>query len=304
MFALGETLHEARVRRGLSLADVEAELRIRTRYLSALEEERWEVLPGTAYTRAFLRGYAEFLELDGDVFVSEYAARVEPDDEPEELAPAPAPVSRRLPRPHLDVRLRLVAVAAVVVAAAAGLLALGLTSQSSGSGNTAAPPAQSTSTAATTTATRPAAPAPAPKPALAAVAIHAAGAWDPDGDGHEHDADVPKATDGNPATAWTTETYRAGLQKPGVGLLLDAGRTVALRRLVVVTDTPGYTAVVQAGPSATGPFRAVSAPATVGKRTVFTLRSAAERYYVVWITKLDGLAHVNEVEAFRATAQP
>jgi hypothetical protein len=121
-------------------------------------------------------------------------------------------------------------------------------------------------------------------------------AFDPEGSGGEHDADAPKASDGDPATFWTTEMYRS-FTKSGVGLVLDAKRAVRLSQLTVSTDTPGFTAVIKAGSSPQGPFAAVSGSETVGGTTAFRLHSAAARYYLVWITKLAGRAHVNEVKA-------
>jgi cytoskeletal protein RodZ len=92
MFAIGHSLREARTRRGLSSADVQKGIRIRERYLTALEEERWELLPGEAYTKGFLRTYAEFLGLDGNLYIDEYNARIAVRDEeplvPHTLAPA------------------------------------------------------------------------------------------------------------------------------------------------------------------------------------------------------------------------
>jgi hypothetical protein len=83
MFDIGATLVEAREKRKLSLADAQKELRIRERYLTALEAEEWDVLPGEAYTRAFLRSYAEYLGLDGTLYVDEYNERIaEHEDEP------------------------------------------------------------------------------------------------------------------------------------------------------------------------------------------------------------------------------
>jgi hypothetical protein len=71
--------------------------RTRVRYLRALEEERFEQLPAGAYRRTFLRGYANFLGLDADAFVDEYAARFERLEGAERVAlPVPARV-RRLP---------------------------------------------------------------------------------------------------------------------------------------------------------------------------------------------------------------
>jgi len=135
------------------------------------------------------------------------------------------------------------------------------------------------------------------------VALRGVGAYDPPpGDGQEHDAAAPRATDGNEATYWETSTYRypdGGLGKPGVGLVLDAGRAVTLHRLVVTTDTPGFTARIRAGDSPTGPFRFVSGPQTVSKSTTFDLENAQARYFVVWITNLGthSQVHVNEVVA-------
>ena len=76
MFDIGASLREARTRRGLSLDDVTAGLRIRERYVTALEDERWELMPGEAYAKGFLRMYAEFLGLDGSLYVDEYNERI------------------------------------------------------------------------------------------------------------------------------------------------------------------------------------------------------------------------------------
>ena len=87
---IGHRLREARESRGLSLDDVERATKIRVRHLDALEEERFELLPGDAYVRGFLRTYADFLGLEGQRFVDEYTARF-PNAEPAlELAPSPA----------------------------------------------------------------------------------------------------------------------------------------------------------------------------------------------------------------------
>ena len=72
---IGESLHEARARRGIELIDVERATKIRVEYLRAMEEERWELLPGAAYARGFLRTYGNFLGLDGQALVEEYGHR-------------------------------------------------------------------------------------------------------------------------------------------------------------------------------------------------------------------------------------
>ena len=83
MFQIGPSLREARTRRGLSPGDVHKAIRIRERYLTALEEERWDMLPGDAYTKGFLRTYAEFLGLNGQLYIDEFNARVAAhEDEP------------------------------------------------------------------------------------------------------------------------------------------------------------------------------------------------------------------------------
>ncbi len=163
--------------------------------------------------------------------------------------------------------------------------------------------------------TRDGAPQPAParaapprRPAPAPLALHAVGAYDPaPGDGVEDNARLPLATDGNPATAWATEWYasaRFGNLKSGVGLVLDARRPVQLRSVTVLTDTPGFSALVKAGSAADGPFDAVSRVETVGRSTTFTIASRRDRrYYVIWITSLSPataprfLADVSEVTA-------
>src|SRR3954468_1099245 len=76
MFDIGASLREAREKRGLSSEDVQEALRIRERYLTALEEEHWELLPGDAYTKGFLRTYAEFLGLNGQLYIDEYNGRI------------------------------------------------------------------------------------------------------------------------------------------------------------------------------------------------------------------------------------
>ncbi|MGH2934310.1 MAG: RodZ domain-containing protein [Gaiellaceae bacterium] len=82
MFEIGGSLREARLKRNLTPADVQKAIRIRDRYLQALEEERWELLPGDAYVKGFLRTYADYLGLDGNLYVDEYNSRFARPDEP------------------------------------------------------------------------------------------------------------------------------------------------------------------------------------------------------------------------------
>jgi eukaryotic-like serine/threonine-protein kinase len=130
------------------------------------------------------------------------------------------------------------------------------------------------------------------------VSLVGAAAEDPAGDG-EHDDEVGNATDKNRETYWTTQDYRS-FDKPGVGLIVDAGRPIALSRLTVVSDTPGFPATIRAAASPSGRFVAVSGEQDVGERTTFRIDTQDKdyRYYEVWLQLPDGgRAHINEVTA-------
>src|ERR1700674_639179 len=75
MFEIGNSLREARVRQGLDYPQVELATKIRAKYIRALEEEQFEVLPSGTYIKGFMRSYAEFLGLDGQLYVDEYNSR-------------------------------------------------------------------------------------------------------------------------------------------------------------------------------------------------------------------------------------
>jgi hypothetical protein len=147
MFEIGGSLREARLKRDLSPADVQKAIRIRDRYLQALEEERWELLPGDAYVKGFLRTYADFLGLDGNLYVDEYNNRFAQPDEPlivpERFArPGPLLGGVGLLRP-------LVAVG-VIVAIVAAVAAWQLNRSSGSKHGTPPPPSLPTTTGSTT----------------------------------------------------------------------------------------------------------------------------------------------------------
>ena len=75
MFEIGSSLREARARRGIEIAQAEQATKIRGKYLQALEEEQFALLPAETYVRGFLRTYAEYLGLDGQLYVDEYDSR-------------------------------------------------------------------------------------------------------------------------------------------------------------------------------------------------------------------------------------
>ncbi|HWH13929.1 MAG TPA: helix-turn-helix domain-containing protein, partial [Miltoncostaeaceae bacterium] len=78
MFEIGNTLREARLRRGLDIAECEAGTKIRAKYLRAMEDEHFDLLPSPAYVRGFLRTYAQYLGLDGQLMNDEYESRFVP----------------------------------------------------------------------------------------------------------------------------------------------------------------------------------------------------------------------------------
>ncbi len=158
MPGIGETLREARVRQRVNIEELEQTTKIRAKYLRALENEEFGLLPGPTYVKSFLRTYAEKLGLDPQLLVEEFRAKYE-EPEPVEFQPIASP-----PR---DARRRPVAPpfgpgAAIVVAAVAllaFLLVLGLTSGED-------EPQQSVDTGPAKQQPKPRQPAtPAPKPA-------------------------------------------------------------------------------------------------------------------------------------------
>ncbi len=75
MFEIGNSLREARVRQGVDFPELEQATKIRGKYLRALEDENFEQLPGQTYVKGFLRTYADYLGLDGQLYVDEYNSR-------------------------------------------------------------------------------------------------------------------------------------------------------------------------------------------------------------------------------------
>ena len=131
---IGETLREARMRQRLDIADVEDRTKIRAKYLRALENEEWGLLPGPTFVKTFLRTYAEVVGVDPYLLVEEYRLTEESSDSPEFQSLATIPTRERrdrgrggrrpLQRPPRR-RGGLIA-AAVAVALVAFLLVLGL----------------------------------------------------------------------------------------------------------------------------------------------------------------------------------
>ena len=160
---IGGELRETRLRLGLTLEQVETATRIRRRYLEALEEERFDELPGEAYAKGFLRTYADHLGLDGAQFLARYRERFPRRPEPP-VAPSPEP-------PYESSRLRIAVVAAGAVAVlAVGALVAWQLDDHDGGADTRSRSAPTASVDARTV-TKTAAPAPARTPVLALRAV-------------------------------------------------------------------------------------------------------------------------------------
>jgi cytoskeleton protein RodZ len=136
---IGPTLREARNRRKVDLSEVEAAIKIRVRYLQAMENEEWDALPGGAYTRGFIRTYASYLGLDGERLADDYRrATGPPGGERVPKRVEPVPTARRGRRPLVSSRLVIVAVCLVLVAVVIGIALAG-----GGGGSSSSPTAAS-----------------------------------------------------------------------------------------------------------------------------------------------------------------
>ena len=117
------------MRQRLDITDVEAQTKIRAKYLRALENEDFGMLPGPTFVKSFLRTYAEFLGLDPHLLVEEYRIRFDPRDESELTPFARPPRGRQRRRPPR--RPAWLPIAGAVVLLVGLLLVLGLTGGSS-----------------------------------------------------------------------------------------------------------------------------------------------------------------------------
>jgi cytoskeleton protein RodZ len=96
---IGASLREARLRAKVDITDVEAATKIRAKYLRALENEEWGLLPGPAFVKSFLRTYADYLGLDGKLLVDEYKLRHERPTDIDQMPISPNLGRRRTPGP-------------------------------------------------------------------------------------------------------------------------------------------------------------------------------------------------------------
>jgi cytoskeleton protein RodZ len=100
MTEIGATLREARMRRHIDITEVESATKIRAKYLRAMEDEEWHLLPGPTFVKSFLRTYADYLGLDSRLLIEQWKRNNERVTEAElpPLAP-PGSSGRSAPRP-------------------------------------------------------------------------------------------------------------------------------------------------------------------------------------------------------------
>jgi hypothetical protein len=118
VFEIGNSLREARLRQQLDFPELEQQTKIRAKYLKALEDEDFDVLPAPTYVKGFLRNYADALGLEGQLYVDEYNSRFVTGEEDIPLRPRdyqrrPQPLA-----PRFETRGVLLAVGAIAVVAA------------------------------------------------------------------------------------------------------------------------------------------------------------------------------------------
>ena len=123
MFEIGTTLREARVRRKLTLQQVEDDTKIRVKYIQAMENEDFEVMPGSTYVKGFLRTYAAYLGLDADVIIDEYRSRAMPPEDQEPFGGSSA--LGRPPHHRRRNNLLFVAIVALLIIAVLYILSIG-----------------------------------------------------------------------------------------------------------------------------------------------------------------------------------
>jgi hypothetical protein len=121
MAEIGATLREARMRARIDISEIETQTKIRAKYLRALENEEWDLLPGPTYVKSFLRTYADALGLDGKRLVEEYKLQHERLSDVE-LQPIAPPGQRRQASGHRSSPWRRVGVALVVLIVLGGAL--------------------------------------------------------------------------------------------------------------------------------------------------------------------------------------
>jgi tRNA A-37 threonylcarbamoyl transferase component Bud32 len=145
------------------------------------------------------------------------------------------------------------------------------------------------------------------------IRIASATDFDPYGTGGEHPDEVSLAIDHNPTgTGWSTENYTGVLDKPGVGIYVDAGKAVTVGKVELRFEKAGEDVEIRSAPGASqapeglDPWKVIGQKADAGTHTVIATPNAGpSRFYLVWLTKLpensDGLgAQINDIRLISA----
>jgi hypothetical protein len=119
VFEIGNSLREARLRQGLDFPEIEQRTKIRSKYLRALEEEQFDLLPSQTYVKGFLRSYSEYLGLDGQLYVDEFNSRYVAAEDDVPIRPSRSEaLGRRSRRRRAESRGIVLAIAAIVAVTA------------------------------------------------------------------------------------------------------------------------------------------------------------------------------------------
>jgi cytoskeleton protein RodZ len=122
VFELGNSLREARLRQGLDFPELEQATKIRAKYLRALEAEQFDQLPSQTYVKGFLRSYAEYLGLEGQLFVDEYNSRFVAPDEEVQLRPRRSSARPPRQREHRRIERNVVVLTLVAIGVIVALI--------------------------------------------------------------------------------------------------------------------------------------------------------------------------------------
>ena len=118
MFEIGNSLRETRLRQDLDFPELEHATKIRAKYLRALEDEHFELLPSHTYVKGFLRSYAEYLGLDGQLYVDEYNSRYVTGEDDVPLSTRRIPAARRRRRDRRESNVVLLALTSIGIVTA------------------------------------------------------------------------------------------------------------------------------------------------------------------------------------------
>jgi len=125
MFEIGSALRDARVRRDISLQQAEDDTKIRVKYIQAMENEDFDVLPAGTYVKGFLRTYADYLNLEAQLLIDEYNERFGTGEHREHvIQPTRSPKAEAVPkarRKHQTNYILVAILAAVIIAVLAYL---------------------------------------------------------------------------------------------------------------------------------------------------------------------------------------